>query len=141
MNEVLADVGVLLTLELFGGGEHEAKGIVSRLRQSPSQVKTAFSMSGWMAWIESTPRDDEIEFVRHPDGTRRRAIHVERIGGAYSPGRRTTTKIALQEVVSERPGDHAGRSDRTRRQTRDAPDEPPERGRKLRPGNKDDATV
>ena len=91
--------GELLTLELFGGGSHEVMGIVSRLRQSAAQVKSSFSTSGWMCWISSTPRDAEIEFVRQADGTRRRAIHVERIGGPRSPGRISTTKIVLQEIV------------------------------------------
>ena len=75
-NEVLSDrsyggAGAALVLELRGGGEHETRGVVARLRQSPGQVVSSFSKSGWQCWIPLPARHDEIEAVQ--TGERRAA--------------------------------------------------------------------
>ena len=104
MNEVLSDrsygsAGEDLVLELFGGGEHEARGVVARLPQSPGQVTGSFSKSGWQCWIPTPARADEIEAVRMADGTRRRVIHQELIGDDNSPSGRSTMRLSLQETT------------------------------------------
>ena len=113
MNEVLADRGYLspgedLVLELFGGGEHEARGVVARLKQSPGQVTGSFSKSGWQCWIPLPARHDEIEAVRRENGETRRVIHQEVIGGPRSPSGRTTLRLSLSETAYERNHTDAG---------------------------------
>ena len=88
-----------LILELVGGGEHETRGRVARLKQTAAQVKGSFSRSGWQAWIPAPAREERIAAVRLANGERRRVVHAELLGGAYSPSRRSTLRLELQEIT------------------------------------------
>lgn len=105
MNEVLAFSGYGSTsedliLQLFGGGTHEARGVVARLPQTGAQVTGAFSKSGWQAWIPTPARHDEIEAVTMASGETRRVIFQEIIGGPYSPSGRSTLRLSLAETTA-----------------------------------------
>ena len=52
-----------MTLTRFGGAVEQARGIIGRLAENESQLRSAFSKSGINVWLPAIAFERDIEFV------------------------------------------------------------------------------
>ncbi|MDE0379647.1 MAG: hypothetical protein OXI20_10440 [Rhodospirillales bacterium] len=75
-----------ITVTYFDGATADARGFVVHRKESPADVRAAWSRNGWQGFIAPAPADHEqVEFITAPRGPgfetpmRFRALIVQRI--------------------------------------------------------------